>query len=422
MSYASTTPVLPERKTFLLSELVGSRVYWRGKTIGKLDDFAIAEAHPLPHVKNMLVNPGFGDPLFLIPVDKVVLVEKGGIGIDLVDPEAFRVARVPENIVLVRDFILNKKVIDMEGREVSMVFDVSLLQVGKNFYLSEVDFGKRSLFRRLRLGWLANLLNIEDETVSWTWIQPLPDSLSSFKGNVTLNTLKDNIADIPPVDLADIIEELTGDQRTAVFSQLDTEDASDALEEIDPNVQREIIAELDPQVVARLINEMTAPQAADVLSAVPLSDRNDVLALVEEELRNKTQSIIDHQEDSILSYTTKHVIFLSQNETVGDVRKQFALLSEEKDFLHYLYVHDGEQHLNGVIDVASLLIAPSELPLFDVMAPSIVNLKPDDTLKDAQEAFQRYGYRALPVLDDERNLEGVILFKVVMFLKHRFVG
>ena len=85
----------------------------------------------------------------------------------------------------------------------------------------------------------------KDSTISWKYVQPLPTHISSFKGNVKLTVLKETLADIHPVDLADIIEELDHDQRLAVFSSLETDQASDTLEEIEPNVQRDIIASLD---------------------------------------------------------------------------------------------------------------------------------------------------------------------------------
>jgi magnesium transporter len=87
---------------------------------------------------------------------------------------------------------------------------------------------------------------------------------------VKLKTLKEQIADIPPVDMADIIEELNQKQRALLFNEMEPVHASDTLEEIDPNVQRELVSALDKKIIVQMINEMTPAQAADVLSALSL--------------------------------------------------------------------------------------------------------------------------------------------------------
>ena len=98
----------------------------------------------------------------------------------------------------------------------------------------------------------------------------VPENIGSFKGNVKLNVLKEKLPDIHPVDLADILEELNEEQRTAIFNELDTEQASDTLEEIEPRVQRSLISSMDKERVAELIDEMTPAQAAMFSGAAAL--------------------------------------------------------------------------------------------------------------------------------------------------------
>ena len=93
--------------------------------------------------------------------------------------------------------------------------------------------------------WVAE--HNEDAAVSWMYVQPLPERLGAFSGHVKLNVLKENMHDIPPVDLADILEELDSHQRMAVFNQLEAEHASDTLEEVEPRVQRELIRAIEKE-------------------------------------------------------------------------------------------------------------------------------------------------------------------------------
>ena len=237
-----------------------------------------------------------------------------------------------------KDFILFKKVIDVEDREVSMVCDVNILQVNRKFYVSEVDFGRRSLYRRLGLPWLADLLSLKDDFVSWSYVQPLPKAIGSFKGDLKLKALKEQIEDMSPVDIADTIEELDASHREAVLSQMDSEDASDALEEIDPNVQREILSTMDVATAARLIGLMTPAEAADLVAVLPYDDKQKIVCRLDADLREKIAAIMDQQEEFIFNYATDRYILLPADTKVGYVEDGYAKIAKGKDVAMYVYV------------------------------------------------------------------------------------
>ncbi|MGO8693735.1 MAG: magnesium transporter MgtE N-terminal domain-containing protein [Rectinemataceae bacterium] len=410
------------RKTWRLQDILGVRVTRHGRKIGRLDDFIFTEEGPIPHISDVLVHRSFGNPQLLVPVDRIVDLGEKALELALDDIAAFEMPHLRENTLLVKDFILYKKVIDMEDREVSMVLDMTILQVNKKFYISEVDFGRRSLYRRLGFLWLADLLSIKDEVVSWSYVQPLPASIGSFRGDVKLKALKEQIEDMPPVDLADIIEELDASQREAVLSQLDTEDASDALEEIDPNVQREILSTMDAATAAKLIGLMTPAQAADVIAVLPYEDKQKIVSRLDEDLREKITAIMDQQDEFIFNYATDRYILLPADRKVGDVEDNYARIAKDKDVAMYIYVEGSEGEVAGVVDIKEILKADESAALRDIMSENIVSLGPTDTLRDAYELFQRYGFRAVPILDETRRILGVIVYKDVMGLKHRFVA
>ena len=211
-----------------------------------------------------------------------------------------------ETQVLLNDHILDKKVLDMDDNEIDVVYDVKLALRNKVLYVTDVDFSRYALFKRLGLKSLMELLFgntglMKKETLSWSYVQPLPEHLGSFKGNVKLNVLKEKLTEIPPVDLADILEELSGEQRLAIFNQLETEHASDTLEEIEPRVQRELISSIKKERAAELINAMTPAQAADILSILPASDADDIMTLIDKENAEKIQYMLDKQDEKIIN-------------------------------------------------------------------------------------------------------------------------
>ena len=167
-----------------------------------------------------------------------------------------------ENLILLQDHILDKKILDLDDHEVEIVYDVKLAFQNDKLYAAEVDFSHYRALRRLGFRKLAKLLtnrNKEDR-VSWLYVQPLPEQLGSFAGNIKLKVPKAGLSEIHPVDLADILEELEGGQRVALFNALDAEQASDTLEEVEPRVQRELIRAIEKERAALLINEMSPPK------------------------------------------------------------------------------------------------------------------------------------------------------------------
>lgn len=408
---------------FLLSELRDVPVYFRERRLGRLRDAVIQETKPLPHVTHIVVKRRFGAEDLLIPCEAIdrlghdrIVAEHGSLG-EFASP-------LPRGALLLRDYVLDKRVIDLEGREVSVVFDVRLLwvQATRKIWVSDVEVGRRAALRRLGLEWAANLFKIEDDTVSWSYIQPLPESIGSFTGDIRLTAVKEQLNDIPAVDLADILEELDESQRTALFSQLGTEEASDALEEIDPSVQRQLISTLDDGVVARLLDLMTPAQAADVLAILPFEDKRDIVGRFSDQRRKQVQAILDQQEESILPYATGRYIAAARETTAHGIIQGYAEIAKGKDVAMYVYVVEPDGSLAGVVDIKEILMCGEDASLAEIMTESVVSLSPESTLRDAYDHFTRYGFRALPVVDAARKLLGVIVYRDVMGLKHRFVA
>jgi sporulation protein YlmC with PRC-barrel domain len=172
---------------------------------------------------------------------------------------------------------LTKRILDIEGFDVEVVYDIQLLLVEKKLFIVAADVGRHALMRRIGLGRVAKSVlenHSKEDIIPWRYVQPLGADLTSTKGDVKLKVLKETLSNIHPVDLADIIEDLDHNQRLALFGELDTERASDTLEEIDPHVQRDLVSSLGKDKVVLLLNQMTPAQAADILSVLPSSSHS----------------------------------------------------------------------------------------------------------------------------------------------------
>ena len=403
---------------------MGSLVYCGHKKTGHLNDVLIEEKKgSLPEVTHLCVSRPFGEPRLYIPFENVKVFDLRQIVLDNVRLASFEKPPSDESIFL-RDYVMDKKVIDISENEVEVVYDVKLALVNGRLLVTDADLSRYGLFRRMHLKWLAGLLGerIGSETLSWKYIQPLPTDLGTFKGRVKLNVLRETLSEIPPVDLADILEELDPAQRVMIFDDLETEHASETLEEIDPNVQRSLVSSLRKEKVAALLNEMTPAQAADVLSVLPHDETADILALLDREMTDKIRPTLMRQEETIQSLATNRIIRFSPHIKVGDAEDEYRFSARNKDVIMYIYVVDDHDKLLGVIDLKELLQADNEVKLEDIMSTNIISLGLQSTLREASDLFKRYGFRAIPLLDEtDQKILGVVTYRDVMELKHRFI-
>jgi len=409
----------------LLSDILNVPILRSGKKIGSLADLVIVETAKIPEVRSLYVTRSFGNPSLIIPWEHVHTLTGRGIEITISDIKPYE-AEPADDVILLRDYVLDKKVIDLEENDVEVVYDIRLVLRNKKLYVTDADTGKAARLRRLGFGFLAKIIYSPtdpeaEQMIPWTCIQPLPTNIGRFKGNVKLNVLKENLSEIHPVDLADILEEMDHDQRVMVFSSLDHEHASDTLEEIEPKVQREIISSLSTDKVVRLINDMTPGQAADILSVLPSSEAHVILDTMNAESARKVQAIIDRQEEKVIHYTTLKILKFPPETTVEYVQNDYPRHARDKDVIMYIYVVDEHDHLLGVVDLKELLKADDKALLRDVMLENVITLSTTSTLKEAERAFARYGFRAIPVVDEEDRLAGVIPYRDVMNLTHTFI-
>jgi magnesium transporter len=421
----SRTSAMAGDLEILLSDILNVPVLRSGKKIGSLNDLVIVETAKIPEVRSLYVTRSFGKPSLLIPWENVHTLTGRGIEVTISDTKPYE-AEPAEDVILLRDYVLDKKVIDLEENDVEVVYDIRLVLRNKKLYVTDVDTGKSARLRRLGFGFLAPILYSSadpeaEQMIPWTCIQPLPTNIGRFKGNVKLNVLKENLSEIHPVDLADILEEMDHEQRVMVFSSLDHEQASDTLEEIEPKVQREIISSLSTEKVVQLINDMTPGQAADILSVLPSSEAHVILDAMNAESARKVQAIINRQEEKVIHYTTQKILKFPPDTLVEYVQNDYPRHARDKDVIMYIYVVDEQDQLLGVVDLKELLQADDKAFLRDIMIENVIKISTGSTLKDAAQEFGRYGFRALPVVDDENRLVGVIPYRDVMDLTHHFV-
>ena len=425
MSENTINPVTPpSEQSYFLSEILGIKVTIAGKKIGKLNDLIIKENNALPIVTHLFIGRPVGESA-VVPWENIRSLNTNEVilGVESIVPFT---GEPDENAVLLKDHILDKKAIDMDGQEMEVIYDIKLTLRNKKLYVSDVDLSRYGLLRRMGLTRLANFIysladRIREQTISWAYIQPLPEDIGSFRGNLQFKVLKEKLADLHPVDLADILEEMEPEQRVEVLETMNPEQASDTLEEINPNIQRDLVESMKVEKVAQLVDQMTTGQAADVLSILSASEASDILELLDHDNAVKIHAIMDHHEENILDFATQEYVTFPPDYTVEKAIDEYKTVAKGKDVIMYIYILDEKKHLLGVLDIKELLLGDDKALLKDVMQEHVHTLEPDSTLKEAYEKFARYDYRAIPISDDNYLMLGCVTYRDVVGLKHRFV-
>jgi Mg/Co/Ni transporter MgtE len=297
---------------------------------------------------------------------------------------------------------------------VEVVYDIHLLHAEGRMLVVHVDVTKAGMLRRLHFGWLARLMWGEvknSELLPWKYVQSLPTDIDRFHGNVKLTVSREKISDIHPADLADILEELSGEERMAVFNSLDTETAADTLEEAEPRVQRELVASLRRDRLAELFHTMTPAQIADILEILPRIDAEALKKSLAAEEAEKVSELMNARDVKLPSLATERFLALPDSALVRQALTKFRSKAKRYDVIMYVYVTNAEGTLKGVVDIRELIQNKSDATLRNIMTEQIITLAPTDTLADAASEFSKYGFRALPMVDENRKLLGVVRYK-----------
>jgi CBS domain-containing protein len=325
-------------------------------------------------------------------------------------------ATVQEGELLLKDSLLDKQIVDTHGAKIWRVNDLHLLKVNHHLRLVHVDVGLRGLMRRV--GWEKAMdkffqwffdYHLTDSFIPWRFVQPLssPDLLR-------LKITQHRLAQLHPADLADIMEALDINKRAEVFQSLDIETAAEALEETDPKIQVRLIETLNPAHASDIIEEMSPSEAADLLGDLPKEKAEGILKEMEKEIAEDVKELLVHPEEKAGGLMTTAFPALPPSSTVREALDWLRQEAEHLDLIDYLYISETEGQLCGVVSLRDLLLANPGARLADLMDSRVVTVSIEEEKKEIAQLFGKYGFKAIPVTDENNRIKGVINFKSLL--------
>ena len=402
------------KEFYFFSEFLNRRVYnTSSQGVGKITDLVAEKAEPYPMIIGMMTRTR-GRKMYL-PWEKIIqiepmltLSEKGLMDLKTSLPE--------RDIILLREEVMDKQIVDTFGAKVVRVNDLHFLRVDSRLRLVHVDVGFRGLMRRV--GWEK----LVDQALRWFFSYDLPNQFISWKyvqlpsgsSPLQLSVSQKKLSDLHPADLADIIEDLSGRDRSAIFHALDAETAAEALEEIDPKIQKSLIETIPVEKASDIVEEMSPSDAADLLADLPEETAEEILEGMEQEKAEDLRELLVHSEETAGGLMTTAYLALPPGVTIEMAIARLKVEAPNLDIMDYIFVVDEEEILHGVVSIRDLLTAHPHQTLSEIQPARVVSVKLDEDQNEVVEAFAKYGFRAVPVVDEEGHLRGVISFRSVL--------
>lgn len=398
-----------------LTELFALRVRDAGdrRLLGRPVDLVANAEEPYPQVVGLVVRQGRRPPSYL-PWSRVASLEKDAILVR--DGGGPAGGSAPEGALHVRRHVLDRQIIDTFGARVVRVNDVHLLRIDHALRLIHVDVGASGLFRRLgwlpAVNWLARGLfdyQLREHLIAWKFVQTL-GHVQREGGRQVLRLAKEQLplARLHPAEIAEILEDLDMHKRQALFGALDPEVAAEALEQMDTETQVDLIEGMGEEHATRVVEEMAADEAADLLSELEEEKAETILDGMEAERSEEVRGLLAHEEDTAGALMTTDFIALKTEYSVDQTIAVLRQEAREAENIYYLYVLDDLGHLVGVVTLRSLIVANPGRRLGELMSARVVSVAVDADKGAAAELFAKYRFRALPVVDHDGVMKGII--------------
>jgi len=212
-----------------------------------------------------------------------------------------------------------------------------------------------------------------------------------------------------PADLASLFGLLSKGHWPQVVSRLSIARVSDLMEELPDHLRDDLAEHLKPDQLSEAIEEMASDDAADVLADLPEPLARDLIEALPEEDRHEVETLLKYPEDTAGGLMQVELVSVPETATVDQTIEAVRANADEVSTFHFVYVVDDEHRLVGVLNLGTLLLAPPDKPISELVKRNVHSVNPEVDQENVAQMFQRYDLVALPVVDERGRLLGRIL-------------
>ncbi len=227
--------------------------------------------------------------------------------------------------------------------------------------------------------------------------------------------IRELLSHLDEADIAEIIETVDNcDDVVRVFRLLSKDIAAEVFSYIPVEYEQMIIESLTTREIGQIVNDLYSDDAADMIEEMPANVVKKVLAATDKETRRYINDLLKYPEDSAGSIMTVEFVNLRAYMTVEDAIEKIRTTGVDKETINVCYVTDAYKHLLGIVTLRQIILAKPKDNIKDLMDENVITVHTLDDQENVAKKFQKYDFEAMPVVDNENRLVGIITVDDVM--------
>ncbi|MBI1862553.1 magnesium transporter [Candidatus Microgenomates bacterium] len=398
------------------SELKNKKVFTEDNVfVGRLRDL-VFRASENPLITKVLIVSQSKEQM-MIPVDYLKKMH-GDYG-DVILRKHYELQALSDDEMFVGKNLLDNQIIDIAGDKMVRVNDVAI-QEKPEYILAGVDIGVLGILRWFGLEDRANKIlaafkvNLTSRFLSWADIQ----TLELTRGHVKIKKEQTKLDKIRPEDLADYLEQTNVSNISSIIKMLDVQRAADVINNLNLNYQIELFKQFSIEEAAKIVKHMDAEESADVLASLTKSRRAKIMELIDEKSRKEIEYLLHLSKSPVGDIITTEYTTVNPHQSVREVIDQIRQVTREFNDMHYVYVLNKDEQLVGVFSLHELLLQQLDAQVYKFMNPNVTVVYLSTPESVVLRKLLKYKLYALPVIDSERHIIGLVTFDDVSELIH----
>ena len=228
-------------------------------------------------------------------------------------------------------------------------------------------------------------------------------------------SLRDILVTMNPSDVAALFDGLEEKQIPLMFRLLPKEEAAETFVEMDPEAQQLLIQGFSDNELREVLDELYVDDAADLVEEMPANVVKRILTQADPEMRSSINQILRYQENSAGALMTMEYVSLRPDMTVEEAILRIRRQGVDKETIYTCYVLAKDRTLQGIVTVKDLLLAESDDTLIkEIMTTNVISVTTQDDQEEVAKMFSKYNFLALPVVDKENRMVGIVTFDDAM--------
>ena len=240
-------------------------------------------------------------------------------------------------------------------------------------------------------------------------IDTLKTMLANLDDAKKYQSLRDVMETLPAPDLAAVFEDLPAEKLPVLFRLCPKDLAADVFAELTPATQQQLIDGLTDTELKAVVDELFVDDATDLVEEMPANVVKRILAQADPATRRMINELLKYPEDSAGGVMTTELMALRPDMTVAQAMDAIRENGFDKETINNCYVTDSSRRLVGVVSLRALVLAKNtEEPIKDLMDSKVVSVSTTTDQEDVSKLFEKYGFLAIPVVDAENRLVGIV--------------